>query len=225
MDDFKKLNKMQCFKEGGSVQREVNFTKRDRKNVEPSDKSQDKKLVKKAFAQHDKAKHGGSEPTEIKLKKGGRAKKDCGTVKKYQAGGTVENAYAAKKTKKDIKDIANTKRQKPAMLSDGKSVKKMADGRSTGSLEQAALLNALPGKVNDIERARMAARGKNAMKYLGPAQQSEFVKQGGMSITPTPTPTPTGSGMPITNGSVDAQNMPMKKGGRAKKMNTGGTCS
>ena len=225
MDDFKKLNKMQCFKEGGSVQREVNFTKRDRKNVEPSDASQDKKLVKKAFAQHDKAKHGGSEPTEIKLKKGGRAKKDCGTVKKYKTGGAVENAYAAKKTGKDIKDIANTKSQKPALLCGGKSVKKMAGGRSTGPLEQAALLNALPGKVNDIERARMAARGKNAMKYLGPSQQSEFVNQGGMNITPTPTPTPSGSGMPITDGGVNAQNMPLKKGGKVKKMNTGGTCS
>jgi len=225
MEGFKKLAKIQHFKEGGSVQREVNFSKRDRKNVEPGDTAQDKKLVKKAFAQHDKAKHGGSEPTEIKLKKGGRAKKDCGTVTKYKTGGAVENAYAAKKTGKDIKDIANTKRQKPAMLCDGKSVKKMAGGRSTGSLEQAALLNALPGKVNDIERARMAARGKNAMKYLGPAQQSEFANQGGMSITPTPTPTPSGSGMPITDGSVNAQNMPMKKGGKVKKMNTGGTCS
>ena len=36
----------------------------------------------------------------------------------------------------------------------GGNVKKMAEG---GALEQAALLNALPGKVNEIERARMAA--------------------------------------------------------------------
>ena len=92
MEDFKKSSKMQCFKEGGSVQKEVNFTKRDRKSVEPNDMSQDKKLVKKAFAQHDKAKHGGSEPTEIKLKKGGRAKKECGTVKKFKCGGGVYGA-------------------------------------------------------------------------------------------------------------------------------------
>ena len=102
MEDFKKSSKMQCFKEGGSVQKEVNFKKRDRKNVDPSDSSQDKKLVKKAFAQHDKAKHGGSEPTEIKLKKGGRAKKECGTVKKFKCGGGV---YGAKKTEADIKNI------------------------------------------------------------------------------------------------------------------------
>jgi hypothetical protein len=218
MEDFKKSSKMQCFKEGGSVQKEVNFKKRDRKNVEPNDMSQDKKLVKKAFAQHDKAKHGGSEPTEIKLKKGGRAKKDCGTVRKYNTGGKVENQYAAKKTDKDIKDIANTKRQKPAMLSHGKSVKKMADGQLTAPLqgqgaisntERAAMQNALPGgqgmgSANDMERRRMMERAKNAMKYLGPQQQNEFVKQGGM--TPAPT-------------------APMKKGGKVKKMNTGGTCS
>jgi hypothetical protein len=215
MEDFKKSSKMQCFQEGGSVQKEVNFKKRDRKNVEPNDMSQDKKLVKKAFAQHDKAKHGGSEPTEIKLKKGGRAKKECGTVKKYNPGGKVENVYAAKKTDKDIKDIANTKRQKPALLSSGKSVKKMNDGGMTAPLqgqgavsdaERAALQGALPGgqgmgSPNDMERRRMMDRAKNAMKYLGPQQQNEFVKQGGMATAP------------------------MKKGGKVKKMNTGGTCS
>jgi len=219
MEDFKKSSKMQCFKEGGSVQKEVNFKKRDRKNVEPNDMSQDKKLVKKAFAQHDKAKHGGSEPTEIKLKKGGRAKKDCGTVRKYNTGGKVENQYAAKKTDKDIKDIANTKRQKPAMLSHGKSVKKMADGMLTAPLqgqgavsemERAAMQGALPGgqgmgSANDMERRRMMERAKNAMKYLGPQQQNEFVKQGGMAPAPQPAP--------------------YKKGGKVKKMNTGGTCS
>jgi len=60
----------------------------------------------------------------------------------------------------------------------GGNVKKMAAG---GALEQAALLNALPGKVNEIERARMAARAKNALQYLGPAQQSQFINQGGMN--------------------------------------------
>jgi hypothetical protein len=212
MEDFKKSSKMQCFQEGGSVQKEVNFKKRDRKNVEPSDMSQDKKLVKKAFAQHDKAKHGGSEPTEIKLKKGGRAKKDCGTVRKYNTGGSVENAYGAKKTDKDIKDIANSKKQKPAMLCGGKSVKKMANGQLTAPMtgtQQAAMQGALPGgqgmgSANDMERRRMMDRAKNAMKYLGPQQQNEFVKQGGMAPAPAPQ---------------------YKKGGKVKKMNTGGTCS
>ena len=212
MEDFKKSSKMQCFQEGGSVQKEVNFKKRDRKNVEPNDMSQDKKLVKKAFAQHDKAKHGGSEPTEIKLKKGGRAKKECGTVRKYNTGGKVENVYGTPMTKKDIKNVDKAKMQKPKMLCDGKSVKKMADGQLTAPMtgtQQAAMQGALPGgqgmgSANDMERRRMMDRAKNAMKYLGPQQQNEFVKQGGMA------PAPAGQ---------------YKKGGKVKKMNTGGTCS
>jgi hypothetical protein len=224
MEDFKPFKKVQCFREGGSVQKEVNFKKRDRKNVEPNDMSQDKKLVKKAFAQHDKAKHGGSEPTEIKLKNGGRAKKDCGTVRKYNTGGTVENAYGAKKTDKDIKDIANTKRQKPAKLCDGKSVKKMANGQLTAPMtgtQQAAMQGALPGgqgmgSANDMERRRMMDRAKNAMKYLGPQQQNEFVKQGGMATAPTPGP---GVGNAVSDMLRKGVATPggMKKGGKAKK--------
>jgi hypothetical protein len=61
------------------------------------------------------------------------------------------------------------------------------------------------GSANDMERRRMMDRAKNAMKYLGPQQQNEFVKQGGMAPAPQPSP--------------------YKKGGKVKKMNTGGTCS
>ena len=51
--------------------------------------------------------------------------KATGTVKKYKTGGSVENAYGAKKTDKDITDIANAKRQKPAKLCmGGKPAKK-----------------------------------------------------------------------------------------------------
>ena len=121
MEGFKKLPKqIACFKEGGSVQKEVhNFTKRDRKNVEPGDLAQDKKLIKKAFKQHDEAEHD-KEPTEIKLKKGGRAKKETGTVKKfcgggnaYKEGGSVTNVYEAKKKSGDISNIAKVKDIKP----------------------------------------------------------------------------------------------------------------
>ena len=118
MSDFKATPKMKsdlpCFKEGGSIQKQVeNFTKRDRKSVELADTTQDKAIVKKAFGQHDKAKHGGSEPTEIKLKKGGRSKKETGTVKKYKTGGSVDNEYSAKKASGDLDRIAAVKDIKP----------------------------------------------------------------------------------------------------------------
>ena len=184
MEDFKKLPKMQHFKTGGSVKA---YTKRDRKETDAADIKQDKAIVKKAFKMHDKQEHPGEKTDLSKLKKGGRAKKEVGTVKKYKCGG---------------------------------GVKKMADG---SSVEKAALLNALPGKVNEIERAQMAARAKNALKYLGPAQQSEFVKQGGMN--------PTGARLTnadltyaqqakgMSTGSPAGSTVPagQKKGGKVKK--------
>lgn len=272
MEGFKPFKKVQCFREGGSVQKKIeNFTKRDRKNVEPDDMAQDKKLIKKAFKQHDAAEHD-KEPTEIKLKKGGRAKKAVGTVKKfcgggnaYKEGGSVTNVYEAKKKSGDISNIQKVKDIKPGKAAapskaavkpnfegsdvekekskasghkdpyikskqsgkaaaapsgakgpdaykKGGKVKKMADGMLTAPLqgqgaisntEQAAMQGALPGgqgmgSANDMERRRMMERAKNAMKYLGPQQQNEFVKQGGMSPT----------------GAVPA---PYKKGGKAKK--------
>jgi hypothetical protein len=80
--------------------------------------------------------------------------------------------------------------------------------------------NALPGGIgqgsaNDMERRRMMERAKNAMKYLGPAQQSQFVNQGGMSPTGAAQAAPAGSTIPAGQ----------KRGGKVKKMNTGGTCS
>lgn len=211
MEGFKPFKKVQCFKEGGSVQKEVNFKKRDRKNVEPSDLAQDKAIIKKAFAQHDKAKHSGSEPTEIKLKKGGRAKKDCGTVRKYKTGGTVENAYGAKKTDKDIKDIANSKRQKPAMLCGGKSVKKMANGGPTFETNPAAAQDALDTKENIATRNIIMNPARKAKKYLmdklsgigglpgALAGQGAVTDAERQVVAPAP------------------QQAPMKKGGKVKK--------
>lgn len=115
MDNFNKLPKMQCFKEGGTVQREVkNFTKRDRKTVDSADIAQDKAIVKKAIGMHDAQEHKGEKTDLSKLKKGGRAKKDCGTVKKYKAGGSVDNEYSAKKSSGDLDNIRKTKDIKPA---------------------------------------------------------------------------------------------------------------
>ena len=101
----------------------------------------------------------------------------------------------------------------------GGNVKKMAAG---GALEQAALLNALPGKVNEIERARMAARAKNALQYLGPAQQSQFINQGGMRPAPAPAPAPAPmANMGVGNMVPGAQDAAIqggqKRGGKVKK--------
>jgi hypothetical protein len=234
MEGFKPFKKVQCFKEGGSVQKEVNFTKRDRKNVEPSDTAQDKKLVKKAFAQHDKAKHGGSEPTEIKLKKGGRAKKECGTVKKYKVGGSVENTYSTPMTKKDIKNVDKAKMQKPKMLCGGKSVKKMANGGPTFETNPAAAQDALDTKENIATRNIIMNPARKAKKYL--MDKLSGLSPMNAAVSNVGTPAPAGPASVADFGTQSVESLKKmgdgmsvipgrKKGGKVKKMNTGGTCS
>jgi len=114
MDGFKTLPKMQCFKEGGKVKpKAMCYGGKMKKGgeVDKADIEQDKKMIKKAFKQHDEAEHD-KEPTEIKLKKGGRAKKEVGTVKKYKTGGAV-GVYGAKKKSGDLDSIEKAKDIKP----------------------------------------------------------------------------------------------------------------
>lgn len=169
MEDFKKIIKM---KTGGSVDKAIEaYEKRERKTEVSGDIAQDKSIVKKGVKQHEEKLHKGEPKTELKLKQGGRAKKACGTVKKYKTGGTVENAYGTPKTDKDIKDIANAKRQKP---------KKMQMGGMTGPAAagpMATAPSAATGQVSELEKRRQLEKMARAKKYLGPAQQSELIKQ------------------------------------------------
>jgi hypothetical protein len=115
MDGFKSLPKMQCFKEGGHAKPKAMCYGGKMKEGGKADIAQDKKVVKKAFAMHDKQEHPGEKTDLSKLRKGGRAKKDCGTVRKYKDGGSVTNVYEAKKKAGDkdnirkVKDIKATK--------------------------------------------------------------------------------------------------------------------
>ena len=158
MEGFTKLPKMQHFKEGGSVQKQIaNYEKRERKTEEKADINQDKAIVKKAIKMHDVQEHEGKKTDLSKLRKGGRAKKDCGTVKKYKAGGEVTNVYEAKKAAGDLDNIKKVKQitptkatatsapvtkpaNVPAKFCGGKSVKKMADGGMSGPMADASAL-------------------------------------------------------------------------------------
>jgi hypothetical protein len=71
-----------------------------------SDMEQDKKVVKKAIAMHDKQEHPGEKTDLSKLKKGGRAKMK-GTVRTYKAGGltgvkSIDKQPNAKSPKKTV---------------------------------------------------------------------------------------------------------------------------
>ena len=122
MEDFKKIVKMNtggavnAYCGGSSVSKKKAYKTGGSVEHEDDDIAQDKKIIKKAFKMHDEQEHAGEKTDLSKLKKGGRAKKAVGSVRKYECGGAVENAYGAKKSDKDIKDIANAKRQKPAKL-------------------------------------------------------------------------------------------------------------
>lgn len=173
MDDFKQSAKMQCFREGGSVKYK---SRHSEKSEMSEDVSKDKKIVKKAFAMHDKQEHPGEKTDLSKLRKGGRAKKECGTVKKYKAGGNVENAYGTPKTKKDIKDIANTKNQKPKKMQFG-GLSGMPGMGAVSDMERAAMPPMGQGQMTNLEKRRMAEKKARAQKYLGPSQIDELIKQ------------------------------------------------
>lgn len=132
MEGFKANPKMRsdisCYKEGGSV----GYKSRHSEKTEmKEDVAQDKAMVKKGVAQHEAAKHKGEAKTELKLKTGGRCKKEKGTVKKYKAGGScykeggetkkpnAERIIGMKKDADDIKQIAAIKREKAKKLNKG----------------------------------------------------------------------------------------------------------
>jgi len=102
----KMKSQIACFKEGGST----TPAKREAKCDAKADKAEDKKIAKKAVAQHEGAKHKGEEKTELKLKDGGRAKKDNPSVKRYDS-----KAIKMKKDDSDKKAIAKVKKTKPVV--------------------------------------------------------------------------------------------------------------
>jgi hypothetical protein len=186
MEDFKSTAKMQCFREGGSVQYK---SRHSEKSEMSEDIAQDKKVVKKAFAMHDKQEHPGEKTDLAKLNKGGRAKKEKGTVKKYKCGGGV---YGAKKTKEDIKNVDAAKECKP---------KKMQMGGLSG-MATAPSAPVGQGAISDLEKRRQMEKMARAKKYLGPAQQGELISQD-----------PTAAGLPAS----PAAPIMRKKGGKACK--------
>ena len=188
MDGFKSSQKMQCFKEGGAVKYK---SRHSEKSEMSEDIAQDKKVVKKAFAMHDKQSHEGEKTDLAKLKKGGRMKKkDGGCVGRYKAGGSI----GMKKDSGDIKDIQKIKLTKtkkaaapskaaikpamsniaepapdmggmPPMMKKGGYAKKCAEGGSLKSVdaEENPGLAKLPTNVRN--KMGYAKKGGNVKKY------------------------------------------------------------
>jgi hypothetical protein len=189
MDGFKTLPKMQHFKTGGSVKPKAmcygGKAMKKGGEVDAADVKQDKAIVKKAFGMHDKQEHPGEKTDLSKLKKGGRAKKDCGTVRKYKTGGSVENVYGAKKKSGDLDRIEKTKDIKPGMAAaPSKAAVKPAMKGSDVAKEKSKPAGDAMGLIKSKESGKSAATpsgakgGPNKYKCGGEVKVKKYADGG-----------------------------------------------
>jgi hypothetical protein len=161
MEGFKQQKKIACFKEGGQVGYKSRKEHSESKEM-AEDVKQDKKIVKKAFSIHDKQQH--EEKTDLsKLKKGGRAKKETGTVKKYCGGKSVKKMADGSLTEK----IMGTAAQNEAAKKNLSQVAKQPG--LVGALERGAqkAANFLKGQGAITDAERDIANTANAPSAAG----------------------------------------------------------
>jgi len=147
---------------------------------------------------HDAQEHKGEHTDLSKLRKGGRAKKEMGTVKKYKTGGGV---YGAKKTDADIKSIDKAKNYKATKLCGGKSVKKY-NGEDGSYVESEK-----PGLGARLSQGVQDAAKKIKENIIGTPEQNRIGQEA------------------LDKQATEGSKMAKILGGKPKKMMTGGTCS
>ena len=110
MQEFKKIVKMKC---GGAVKKCSGGRMKEGGSVEHDDVKEDKKLIKKAFNIHDDQLHEGKKTDLSTLKKGGRCKREGGSIRKYADGGltsplvqTLVNANALRQKRMGVPNVA-----------------------------------------------------------------------------------------------------------------------
>ena len=150
MKEFNCLPKMKsdinCYKEGGSV-----YKSRHSETSESSqDVAQDKKIVKKAFSMHDKQSHEGAKTDLSKLRRGGRAKKEKGTVNMFKDGGMTK-----------VKPTGDKKADAPSKaVVKGKEMPSFAEGGRPGAMSlesrQASGYSNLRDYLNSLSGKRRA---------------------------------------------------------------------
>ena len=185
MEGFKANPKMKCdlpcYKEGGFVKRDK--AKHSESTEMKKDVAQDKKVVKKAFKIHDEQSH--DEKTDLsKLKKGGRAKKEVGTVKKYKKGGSVKkmadggmsgmgNVSDAERAMAAAPAAAPSAAFQPGSMEDLSLKQKMAPRKRRRPMTAAGMAGM--GAVSDAERALLnnAGMGDAGMAGMGAVSDAE----------------------------------------------------
>jgi hypothetical protein len=164
MEGFKQNQKMKCdlpcFKEGGFVKRDK--AKHSESTEMKKDVAKDKKIVKKAFKIHDEQSH--DEKTDLsKLKKGGRAKKEVGTVKKYKAGGSVK-----KMADGGMSGMGNVSDAERAALASAMAPRKRRRPPAAAGM----------GAVSDAERAALSGSGMAGMGAVSDAERAMLSNAG-----------------------------------------------
>jgi hypothetical protein len=169
MEGFKSLPKMQHFKEGGHAKAKNMCWggKAMKKGGEAKheDIAEDKKLIKKAFKQHDEAEHD-KEPTEIKLRKGGRTKKEAGTVKKYKTGGSVSGSKGPSGSTAAKKESLGPKKADAPSKAATKPNLAGSDVVKTNKLKagDASKLKKVESKTKEVKVDSAAGTGDNSTK-------------------------------------------------------------
>ena len=235
MEGFKKSEKMQCFKEGGAVKYK---SRHSEKSEMSKDIAEDKKIVKKAFSMHDSQQHEGK-TNLAKLNKGGRAKKECGTVKKYKAGGAIKKyADGQAVMADDPNDIGGSILRKIG------KVPMVGGALQSGATKMRDNVMGTP-EQNRMARARMQemARKKAAAAAAAQGQSAPGIADAVQEAAPMPGGMKKGGNVKkcADGGSLketDAKENPglaklptnvrnkmgyMRDGGKAKKMNMGGS--
>ena len=95
--EFNQADKGRKFGSGGMAKNEMHSEKSEMK----TDVAQDKKMIKKAFAMHDKQEHKGEHTNLSKLKKGGMA------MKKMSKGGMPQGGMGPKTMSQDVEAGSN----------------------------------------------------------------------------------------------------------------------
>jgi hypothetical protein len=180
MEGFKANPKMKCdlpcYKEGGFVKRDK--AKHSESTEVKKDVAKDKKIVKKAFKIHDEQSH--DEKTDLsKLKKGGRAKKEVGTVKKYKTGGAVKKMAAGGMGAQTDAELAMAKAAAaptPPAMAPRKRRRPMTAAGTAG-------MGAAPGLVGQLGMGAAGTAGMDAMpsQPLGDMPQPPMAGMGSMS--------------------------------------------
>jgi len=168
MEGFKSLPKMQCFKDGGAVKSAYSNGGKAYKNGGHSeskemekDIAQDKKIVKKALAMHDKQSHEGEKTDLKKLNKGGRMKKEGGCVARYQAGGSIK----MKKDSGDKDDIKKIKLAKPKKAKAPSAAMKVKESNIKESMPSGGLDTIMPPSLSsEMPSLPMMRKGGNVKK-------------------------------------------------------------